>query len=296
MVNYSTDLKSWGSLGSEYPDSYSYVEGEQPVDEWDNFFNSRVHEDLTHLIDLTNSRIESEYGAAGSEPGTPEHPHAYYDTDNERLELWDDAQTKWYTHLRRDGDTMGGSLDMDGNEIVDGQGALTLSSAVDVTGNLTVDTAELQVTGGDLTLDSGQSIVTSGTLAMDTRVEILNDALEASVFENAQYIETVETHSSVSGPVTIDLSVSNVHRVEATGDVSISFANVSSSPAGNSVIIYVTDADGSGPHTLSWPSSVLWDGGNAVTDVDANGNVEVSLMTDDGGTEWRGHFSGRNFA
>jgi hypothetical protein len=57
MPNYTTNLKTWGDTGAEHPDNYSYVEGEQPVDDWDNFFNSNVINDIEHLISVTNSPI-----------------------------------------------------------------------------------------------------------------------------------------------------------------------------------------------------------------------------------------------
>lgn len=57
MPSYSTSLKTWGSTGSEYPNNYDYVEGEQPVDAWDNFFNHNVVSDIQHLIDVTNNDL-----------------------------------------------------------------------------------------------------------------------------------------------------------------------------------------------------------------------------------------------
>jgi hypothetical protein len=96
MANYSSPLKSWGATGAEFPDGYSYVEGEQPVDEWDNFVNSNLIADVVdHLIPLTNDRIESDKGAAGSEPGSPESAHLYYDEDNNYLEYYDSGDAVW---------------------------------------------------------------------------------------------------------------------------------------------------------------------------------------------------------
>jgi hypothetical protein len=57
MPNYSTSLKTWGATGQEFPDGYNYEEGEQPVDAWDNFFNSNVIDDIEHLIDVTNNDL-----------------------------------------------------------------------------------------------------------------------------------------------------------------------------------------------------------------------------------------------
>lgn len=55
MATLSTALKTWGSGGSEYPDNYSYVEGEQPVDAWDNYLTSNIISDIQTLIDRINA-------------------------------------------------------------------------------------------------------------------------------------------------------------------------------------------------------------------------------------------------
>lgn len=113
---------------------------------------------------------------------------------------------------------------------------------------------------------------------------------------NDNYNEATKTHSSASGTVTIDLQTANVHRVEAVDNITLQFTNVSQDPAGNSVLIYVVESDGAGPYTLSWPSSVVWNSGSAVGEVAQNSNIEISLLTDNSGTEWRGRKSGEGFA
>lgn len=95
MANYNTLLKTWGDLGSEYPTGYAYVENEQPVDAWDNFFASNVVKDIDHLLDLTNKRIETDSGGAGEEPESPESSHLYHDTDNETLSVWNNTSSAW---------------------------------------------------------------------------------------------------------------------------------------------------------------------------------------------------------
>jgi len=57
MPNYSTNLNTWGSTGQAPPTNYSYVEGEQPVDAWDNFLMSNIINDIEHLIDVTNNEL-----------------------------------------------------------------------------------------------------------------------------------------------------------------------------------------------------------------------------------------------
>ena len=137
--------------------------------------------------------------------------------------------------------------------------------------------------------------VVRGPVDMDGRdVSNVGD-VESVSLSNQDYNESVETHATASGTVTIDLSLANVHHVEAVDNVTIEFAGVTATPAGNSVVIYVTDDDGTGPHTISWPASVVWDGGDVVGEVGASSDVEASLLSGDGGTEWRGRLSGEDF-
>jgi len=93
MANYSTNLKSWGSTGQEYPSGYQYNVGEQPVDAWDNFTNYNIITDITHLTSLTNARLES--GAQTSYPGTPEDGELSWRTDMSRLSIYDDGNSTW---------------------------------------------------------------------------------------------------------------------------------------------------------------------------------------------------------
>jgi len=177
MASYSTNLKDWGSAGAEYPDGYSYLEGEQPVDAWDNFITDNLIADVKdHLIPLTNSRVESDYGGVGGEPSSPEHPHIYYDTDNERAKHWDAGAGSWYTHLRRDGDTMQGVLNMGGYKIHDASGTLTLGGNVETESSLSV--------GADLSVSNGVTI--SGDLTANSDISAPN----GTIYEQGNRVAT----------------------------------------------------------------------------------------------------------
>jgi hypothetical protein len=146
MASYDTLLETWGATGSAYPSGYSYIEGEQPVDDWDNFFAHNTVEDINHLISLTNKRIES--GGGTSFPSSPNSIHAFYRSDNERLHTWNSTQTQWDGLLKVNGDTMEGDLDLGGNSL-SGVGSLSLDGTADVSGNDLEDSA-----GGNLLYDS----------------------------------------------------------------------------------------------------------------------------------------------
>ena len=119
-------------------------------------------------------------------------------------------------------------------------------------------------------------------------------SLKTDEIQNSDYNESVEVHATASGTVTLDLSVANVHHVEATDDVTLEFANATAD-VGNSLLVYLTDDDATGPHTISWPASVVWSDGDIVDQIPADDDVEVSLLSGDG-SEFRGRESGRQFA
>ncbi|ELY47293.1 hypothetical protein [Natronorubrum sulfidifaciens] len=93
MADYTSNLKTWGDTGSEYPDGYNYVEGEQPVDAWDNFFNHNAQKDIDHLVSLTNKRLES--GKGTNYPGSPENGELCWRSDNSRLAIYDEEYNGW---------------------------------------------------------------------------------------------------------------------------------------------------------------------------------------------------------
>lgn len=130
MASYISNLKTWGSQGNEYPDSYNYVEGEQPVDAWDNYLTYNIIEDIDHLVSLTNDRIES--GSGTSHPSDPEPGELSYRTDSpdgsgkEELYQYDGTNATWERVLKASGDTMSGVLDMGGYQITDSTGAVAI--------------------------------------------------------------------------------------------------------------------------------------------------------------------------
>lgn len=157
---------------------------------------------------------------------------------------------------------------------------------------------EISVTGlsGDLA-DAQDPKVHASTHESGGADQLSN--LTLTVLANQDYNETVTTHATASGTVTLDLSTANVHRVEATGNVTLEVSNVTGSPAGNSVLVKLLDDDGTGPHTISYGTSwntILWDNGTVRDTIPASSNIRLSFETDDGGTNWWGIRSGSDFA
>ena len=177
MASYDSNLKTWGATGTEYPSGYSYLEGEQPVDGWDNFVQYNSIEDISHLIELTNKRIESDSGS--SHPSSPEPANLSYRTDTERLYHYDATASSWHGLLKIDGDTLQGSIDVNDKSLTN-VGLLELSGNADVAGNDVTDTV-----GGTTLYDS------------------TNTHIPLSVLEASQV--TVNAGSHLSGTDTISL-------------------------------------------------------------------------------------------
>lgn len=117
MPSYQTSLKTWGSTGQEPPDNYSYVEGEQPVDAWDNWFNSNIVTDIEYLITLTNNQLDS--SAQKATPSSPEAGQLWYDTVSGELKWWDADASTWRIVFPASGGVIDGDLDLRGNTLLD---------------------------------------------------------------------------------------------------------------------------------------------------------------------------------
>lgn len=174
MTNYTSNLKTWGDTGEEFPNGYSYAKDEPPVDVWDNFVNYNLIEDTTHLVSVTNRRIESAKGDSVSFPASPEDSHLYHDQEDESLHFWDATAGDWHRVLAADGDQMDGTLDMGGHQLYDSTGNLRLG------GNVEVPSGKLSVS----------EAVGNATYATSTDVPSLSEGEMVYVQdENALYIE-----------------------------------------------------------------------------------------------------------
>lgn len=96
MADYSTDLPTWGALGSEPPQGYAYQADVSPVDDFDNYTTYNSIEDIKHLVSLTNSRIESD--TQDTAP-SPETGHIWHDSGSGKLKYYDNTSGGWKTVL-----------------------------------------------------------------------------------------------------------------------------------------------------------------------------------------------------
>lgn len=129
-----------------------------------------------------------------------------------------------------------------------------------------------------------------------TQYVIQDGSRTADAIANTDYNEAVGTQTGTSGTVTIDLSAANMHEVEADGDITIAFSNVTSMPPGNSILLRFEDTDTTGPHTITWPSSVEWSQGTVRDTIGQDDDLEIALRTYDGGATWYASRAGVSFA
>jgi hypothetical protein len=172
--------------------------------------------------------------------------------------------------------------------------ALDEEEVEDVVGVLLTGGSNITVSYDDdndvitVALDShGSSHEKGGSDVISEFAETTHDAID-----NSDYHESVDS-KTVSGTTSLDLSSFNVFNHTLSGNTTFEFVNESSDPKGNSFTLYVRQ-DGTGGHTLSWPSSVSWHG-ESVPSPPADGTevLELTFRTPNAGSDWFGTKSGR---
>lgn len=98
-----------------------------------------------------------------------------------------------------------------------------------------------------------------------------------------------------TGATTVNYSVSSVHRVRLTGDVTFTFTGTTNNVA-DGLTLYLIQ-DGTGSHVVTWPASVKWPAATApVLSTGANAIDIVVLESFDNGTTWFANLAGKAYA
>lgn len=229
------------------------------------------------------------------------------DTTNTHINVEDDG-----TQILADVDAVNFGTDLavtddgDNSVTVDASSGSTTDTRTNVSDDgseVVTDTADLDFLGivtasadgdGSASIEivgpiSGYQIGESGT-----RNAGYFSTMDADAVANQDYNESVVTQSGSTG--SLDLSAANVFEQTVTGDISFSFDNPTSSPAGNSFLLILIQ-DSTGGHAITWPSSVQWPGGSAPgLSTNANDKHILSFESPDGGSTWYGFVAGENVA
>ena len=187
----------------------------------------------------------------------------------------------------------GVGIDLDGNDLANvGDVAATTASvstapseATDVARN--EDLSEIQESA-DVDHDATTNRTHSGDSLEPTSVDTEDFAFQSTD-------ESTPEVDPATGTVSMDHSASNWYDpIAATEDITVEFANETGT--GLQFTLRFTDGDDGGPYTITWPDSVVWSGGDVVDEIPEGADVEVFLLSPDGGTTWRAREGGREFS
>lgn len=105
------------------------------------------------------------------------------------------------------------------------------------------------------------------------------------------YNETVDALSGTTPSV--DCEAGNFFTLTTSGNTTFTFSNP---PATGTAYAFVVKVVGGGSYTLTWPASVVWQGGGTVPDYPLSGETYMyGFITHDGGTTWYGFLCGADF-
>lgn len=119
-----------------------------------------------------------------------------------------------------------------------------------------------------------------GTILVD-----LFDAIDSDLYDVQNMAKMLINALSTSGTVTLDLTVNRYFTITPAGTVTFAFSNVPAATEATGIIVRISN---SGGQTINWPASVQWPGGSAPSFATAGTHLAL-LVTDDGGTTWRGN-------
>lgn len=135
-------------------------------------------------------------------------------------------------------------------------------------------------------IDDSRNLVNVVAITASANVAAGNINLADGTLSRPNIIDYALTHNalgSVSGAVTIDLTLGNYVSATTTGTTTWTFSNPPANPQAGG---FVLELDSQG-QTQNWPS-VAWPEGTAPTLV---GICVLVFITDNGGSKWRGALS-----
>ena len=98
------------------------------------------------------------------------------------------------------------------------------------------------------------------------------------------YAEKLNALGSVSGTTDIDLEDGNVVTAQITGNTTFTFSNPPASNGGGFTLVLTNG----GSSTVTWPSSVDWDGSFGAPTLTSSGRDVLTFVNPDGGAIWYG--------
>ena len=155
---------------------------------------------------------------------------------------------------------------------------------INVTGAGIVTATSFVGSGGTVTGLAAGANVTAGVVTATT---FYGDGSNLDGVAAAGYVG--QTTAAQSGTTTIDLSAGNVIYFTQDTDTTVAFA---STEAVQELLFIRTKDDTTTARTITWPDSIIWNGGSAPTLIDSSqaGEVQIfNLTTRDQGVTWYGY-------
>ena len=160
---------------------------------------------------------------------------------------------------------------------------------INVTGAGIVTATSFVGSGGTVTGLAAGANVTAGVV---TATSFYGDGSNLDGVAAAGYVG--QTTAAQSGTTTIDLSAGNLIYFTQDTDTTVAFASTESV---QELIFIRTKDDTTTARTITWPSSIIWNGGTAPTLIDSSqaGEVQIfNLTTRDQGVTWYGYEAMKN--
>lgn len=121
----------------------------------------------------------------------------------------------------------------------------------------------------------------------DTEQWVLIGAVNRAVFPYGGGLEDLSQHGNSGSSETIDLSDGNVHTITLDDNCVLSFTGATNGFACSFTLIVTQDSGGG--NTITWPGSVVWNGGTEPTLTSTGDAVDVfTFLTTDNGASWLG--------
>ena len=160
---------------------------------------------------------------------------------------------------------------------------------INVTGAGIVTATSFVGSGGTVTgLTAGANV----NVGVVTATSFYGDGSNLDGVAAAGYVG--QTTAAQSGTTTIDLSAGNVIYFTQDTDTTVAFA---STEAVQEVLFIRTKDDTTDARTITWPESIIWNGGTAPTLIDSSDGNDVqifNLTTRDQGVTWYGYEAMKN--
>jgi len=129
----------------------------------------------------------------------------------------------------------------------------------------------------------GGAAVFSSTVDVSATTTFYDKEVVRPLFKDYALVHKVLT--TVSGTVSIDLTLGNYFSAYIAGSSTFVFSNPPSSPNAGGFILELTNG---GAHTVAWPAQVKWNNGN--TPILTTAGIDIIVfITDNGGTLWIGN-------